>query len=238
MSNPGNYWNDPIIRPKLLEAVRKANNTPEMKKKRSESAKRRWKLYGKKHWRIVSGKEHCCYNPNKFSMRRNGMDFNSAQKKRLRDDKCKWCGSKKDLQLDHIKAIINGGENSDDNAQTLCSRCNQKKRLEDIREAQQRGENGENPIKENTVPSWVRKSLEGVTTRGRVYRKRGSKYLRIEVFCTTCGKPLLRQPNELKDKKYSFCDCKCQGKWSYNNRIISQDGKFSTSASRESDDIV
>lgn len=210
MSNPGNYWKDPKIRPKLLAAVRKAARSRSNRTLKSKQAKERWKR-DPKSWNIVSGEEHCCYNPNKFTMKRNGMDFGKSQRKRLLQKKCKWCGSKENLQLDHIKAVINGGDNSDSNAQTLCMNCNQKKRLQDIREAQNRVENGGPPIKENTVPSWVRKSLEGVTTRGRVVRKKHSKYLRIEVECNKCGKTTRKQPNQLRRvKKYIFCSPVCR----------------------------
>ncbi len=244
--NPGNYWKDPIIRQKLLTAIRKSHKNKKRNKLLSESAKRRWKLYGKEHWNIASGKNHVNYNPNKFTMKRNGMNFGRGQRRRLLQEECKNCKTKEGLQLDHIKAIINGGNNDDDNAQTLCGNCNQKKRLDDIREAQQRGENGGTPIKDNPVPSWVRKSLEGVTTRGRVYRRKGSHYLKIEVQCQWCDKTILRAPCKVKRAKNIMCSHTCRIGWlnskkrkrsATTGRFVN-DGNTSTSTPPERDDIV
>ena len=215
---------------KWLEAIRKANLNPEIRKKRSECAKRRWKLYGKNGWNIVEGEQHYHYNPSKFKMKRNGLDFTKSQRKRLTKDKCEWCNSTEKLQLDHIIAVINNGTNDDSNAQTLCQKCNNEiKRLADIREYQQRGEFGETPIRDNPEPSWVRKSLEGLTTRGRVYRKKGTKYLRIEVACTKCGEKTLKQPNQLRRaKKGIFCSEKCRINYlnSTPREIDKKTGKF------------
>lgn len=40
---------------------------------------------------------------------------------------CCNCGISKDLTIDHICAVVNGGDDSDDNLQTLCRSCNSKK---------------------------------------------------------------------------------------------------------------
>ena len=45
-----------------------------------------------------------------------------------RDKQCLKCGSTKNLQIDHIKAVSIGGENKLSNLQTLCRVCNVKKR--------------------------------------------------------------------------------------------------------------
>ena len=53
-----------------------------------------------------------------------------------RDKKtCVKCGSKEDLQVDHIKAIVNGGDMwNKNNLQTLCIDCHKKKTKEDLKE--------------------------------------------------------------------------------------------------------
>lgn len=43
--------------------------------------------------------------------------------------KCVYCGSSKDLQVDHIKSVYSGGENNINNLQTLCKRCNAGKQV-------------------------------------------------------------------------------------------------------------
>lgn len=41
--------------------------------------------------------------------------------------RCVSCGTHKDLSLDHIIAVANGGSNEEENLQTLCSPCNSSK---------------------------------------------------------------------------------------------------------------
>lgn len=41
--------------------------------------------------------------------------------------KCKICGSIKNLSIDHIVSVLNGGSNEYSNLQTLCRRCNSSK---------------------------------------------------------------------------------------------------------------
>jgi len=43
------------------------------------------------------------------------------------DNKCVKCGSLEKLELDHIIAITEGGDNSEENIQVLCKSCNIKK---------------------------------------------------------------------------------------------------------------
>lgn len=40
---------------------------------------------------------------------------------------CVVCGVSKDLTLDHVLALANGGTNDEDNLQTMCHSCNSKK---------------------------------------------------------------------------------------------------------------
>lgn len=40
---------------------------------------------------------------------------------------CQDCGCQKDLELDHIIPLSQGGEDKEDNMQTLCKRCNLQK---------------------------------------------------------------------------------------------------------------
>jgi len=49
---------------------------------------------------------------------------------------CAWCGKLTNypdgFQLDHIKAIVNGGEDTEEQTQVLCIPCHDKKTLKDM----------------------------------------------------------------------------------------------------------
>lgn len=62
--------------------------------------------------------------------RASAFTSNPATRRRLfnRDGRwCSECGSTEDLTLDHIKAVVNGGEDCDENLQVLCRSCNSRK---------------------------------------------------------------------------------------------------------------
>ncbi len=45
-----------------------------------------------------------------------------------RDDfRCRICGVRRNLSVDHILAVCDGGETTSDNLQTLCRSCNSRK---------------------------------------------------------------------------------------------------------------
>lgn len=50
--------------------------------------------------------------------------FTAVQRREWLGDYCAWCGSAKNLTLDHIIAVCCGGKSVKENAQTLCGRCN------------------------------------------------------------------------------------------------------------------
>jgi 5-methylcytosine-specific restriction endonuclease McrA len=47
--------------------------------------------------------------------------------KNFKLEKCKKCGTKKNLTIDHIIPLSKGGTNKFSNLQCLCKKCNQKK---------------------------------------------------------------------------------------------------------------
>ena len=44
--------------------------------------------------------------------------------------KCKECGKRKNLEIDHVIPIWKGGNNTDENKQVLCKKCNLAKNKE------------------------------------------------------------------------------------------------------------
>lgn len=88
----------------------------------------------------------------------------------------------------------------------------------------------------NPEPSLGGNVEEGVTTRGRAYRRWFGQ-------CHECSKPLSKQLSDVTGKSAVFCNRACRGKWTSRMRA----GKFpterygsnsSTSALPETDDIV
>ena len=88
----------------------------------------------------------------------------------------------------------------------------------------------------NPEPSFHGNVTEGVTTRGRAYRRWSGP-------CADCGKTLSRRPSDVSGKKAVFCDLACRGKWTSKfktgmPRNQRYGGNASTSALAERCDIV
>jgi len=58
------------------------------------------------------------------STRDRSTEFNITDRKYWLKDKCEWCESTQDLELDHIIPRFMGGQRIKENAQTLCQSCN------------------------------------------------------------------------------------------------------------------
>jgi hypothetical protein len=92
---------------------------------------------------------------------------------------------------------------------------------------------------DNPEPSLERKPLEGVTTRGRAYR-------RWDGECEWCGKFISKQWSDTVGKAHLFCSKTCSGKFAAANRTyrVWKDApkvygsNASTSAPLERDEIV
>ena len=129
--NTKKQWENPETRETILNAVRIAGNKKEVKEKRRQAAFKRWrdKEFREKVIPLMSGINNHRYNPDRSQvLHRGGKGFLKSQVKRLKEPSCKWCGSRVKLQLDHIVPVCAGGGSEDSNAQTLCVKCNNKKR--------------------------------------------------------------------------------------------------------------
>jgi 5-methylcytosine-specific restriction enzyme A len=239
--NAKRQWSDPEARDRITDAIRKSCKSPERSKKLSQLAKKRWAdpEFRRKTSEAMRGENRSNWNPNRDQIiHRKGRGFQKAQRNRLLKESCEWCGSKDNLQLDHIIPVSAGGDSDDSNAQTLCVKCNNKKRITiDMELMKKWRENGGTPYDwDNTVPSWVRKSLEGVETKGRVVRRHGTPFLKIELECSWCGDLMMKQPNQLKRaKNNSYCSHQCR--MNGLNSVV-HDSNPHTSAPPERDDIV
>ena len=156
-------WENPGLRKKKIDGMKAFWQTEKGKKQKVRLSLQTAKMWREKRLKadlLPHGKKHWNYNLDRIDCYRKGVYFSKAQRKRLLKDKCEWCGSTENLQLDHITAIMNGGTNKDENAQTLCRECNNLKRdLIDFRDRKnKRGElrktlNGDDNKKPKTILS-------------------------------------------------------------------------------------
>jgi hypothetical protein len=88
----------------------------------------------------------------------------------------------------------------------------------------------------NPEPSLRGDLQEGVTTRGRVFRRWVGP-------CGFCGSVISKPLSDVKGKRAVFCNRSCRGRWTSackmgKDRTWKKDSNASTSAAPERDDIV
>lgn len=152
---------------------------------------------------------------------------------------CQHCGANDvELHAHHIKSYKDHPDLrfDVDNGITLCYACHWA-----VHTAQ--NENSVNSVKPltatgvakgNTEPSLNRKVFEGVTTRGRAYR-------RIVSECAWCKKLISRRLSDTKNKANLFCNHSCSSKYYRALGVIGRKPTAVTSsksAGRESEEIV
>lgn len=181
----------------------------------------------------LHGAEHPRYREDARRRMRTGQQYWKWQTAVLSRDKatCQMCGAKEtELHAHHIKSWREHPELrfNVSNGLTVCAKCHWL-----IHSAG--NENPVNSVKPltdgaegNTEPSFDRKIIEGVTTRGRTYR-------RVETSCEWCGAFVSQSLGHFKQHKHHFCSTHCAGKYSASNRYGDNP---STSAGRESEEIV
>lgn len=196
---------------------------------------------GQKYYR---GKEHANYRPEARRKNRTGRHAWWARSVISRDNAtCQRCGAQDvELHAHHIKPYKDHPELrwDLDNGETLCCRCH----WDEHTALNANGVNSGNILPgdagDNPEPSFGRKPLEGVTTRGRAYRRWNGE-------CDWCGTFISKRWSDAKGKQHLFCSKRCAGLHNANTRtwrpakspkIPPTAVIFSTSAPRESDDIV
>jgi hypothetical protein len=98
-------------------------HSEEAKKKISEASKEMWKKNRDKMIAsLPRGEDHIFHKPPEE--RRYRKEFTPYQRREWKDDHCAYCGTTKNLVLDHIIPVFDGGTNIKENAQTLCQGCN------------------------------------------------------------------------------------------------------------------
>jgi len=119
----------------------------------------------------MTGDKNNNWNPNRELVGRRGQNFGRKQRLRLLKSCCNECGSTEKLVLDHIIPVFAGGTNIDENAQTLCQKCNNIKRDIDYKHYDKKsGELKETPNlnrKDNLELSAKGNLCESATDRGR-----------------------------------------------------------------------
>ena len=192
----------------------------------------------------LRGAEHPRYSEHARRRNRTGNSYTKWQVAVISRDlaTCRHCGVKgTELHAHHVKSWKEHPELrfDVDNGLTLCYSCHWK-----VHTAE-----NENPVNSvdpltggaegNTEPSLGRKIIEGVTTRGRAYR-------RVETSCEWCGAFVSRGYGHWKKAKHSFCGYRCAGKYNaahrkwrpMKNPQIPMAVNSSTSAGAERQDIV
>jgi hypothetical protein len=152
---------------------------------------------------------------------------------------CQSCGATEgEMQAHHIKPWKHHPELRYDvaNGLTVCAPCHWSIHSGPKANGVNSGEAAAGHAGGNPEPSFHGNVTEGVTTRGRAYRRWSGP-------CAECGKTLSRRPSDVSGKKAVFCDLACRGKWTSKfktgkPRHQRYGGNASTSALTERCDIV
>lgn len=164
-----------------------------------------------------SGESHPNYREEARRKNRGGSHHKWVNAVISRDGaKCVRCGvSGVELHAHHIKSYRDHPELRFEvsNGMTVCYRCHWA-----IHSAE--NENGVNSGKlltggaeDNPEPSQSGNVLEGLTTRGRAYRRWVGE-------CPQCGGFISKRLSDVKDNARTFCSKSCKAKWQWSNESL------------------
>lgn len=190
------------------------------------------------------GEAHSNWKPDSRKKNRRGKHGSWADKVISRDNAtCQKCGSHENLQAHHILSFAEHPEARWDiaNGLTVCFSCHliihgaqiaNEVNSGEVRPDYERSE-------DYPEPSIERKLIEGVTTRGRAYR-------RWFGHCEWCSVFISKPWSDVQGKAHSFCSRTCSGKYNAAHRTYRQWKNpesptaviSSKSAPPERDDIV
>lgn len=156
-----------------------------------------------------TGEDHPNYSPTARRKNRGGSHHKWVNAVISRDAAtCQHCGAKEvELHAHHIKSYREFPELRFEvsNGITLCFKCHWAVHTASNENAVNSVDPLTGKAEGNTEPSEGRKALEGVTTRGRAYRRWVGQ-------CDWCGTTISKRFSDVKGKKYLFCSYSCSGK--------------------------
>lgn len=190
------------------------------------------------------GEDNPRWKPDARKKKRKGKHGAWARAVISRDNAtCQRCGATDiELHAHHIKPYADYPELrwDLDNGETLCCICHWQEHTVENENAVNSGNTLTGNAEGNPEPSSGRKPIEGVTTRGRAYRRWNGK-------CDWCGTFISKRWSDTKGKKHLFCSRSCSAYHNSNTREYCRPANpktppkaviSSTSAAHESDDIV
>jgi hypothetical protein len=193
----------------------------------------------RKGQRYRCGPEHPLFKPDSRRKNRRGKHGAWARAVISRDHAtCQRCGATGvELHAHHIKPFVDhpGLRWDIDNGLTLCYQCHWLEHTASNANGVNSGNIPPGKAEDNPEPSFGRKPVEGVTTRGRAYRRwMGS--------CEECGTFLSKRWSDVAGRANIFCSKTCAAKFKgRRSRGVprnSHGSNASTSAPPERDDIV
>ena len=165
--------------------------------------------------RYREGVEHPLYNPDSRRNNRRGKHGAWARAVISRDKAtCQRCGATDiELHAHHIESFADHPELRWDlnNGLTLCHRCHWLEHTALNANGVNSGDIPPGKTEDNPEPSFGRKPVEGVTTRGRAYRRWSGS-------CDECGTFISKQWSDVVGKANLFCSRKCAAAYKGRNQ--------------------